>query len=197
MGRSCHINGSMLLSSNWSDEFLIPIRLEVAPVSVADRAVVERATQKIQTLPTVTDVQLSAQHYFERAVARVTEDYTGKIADYTEAIRLNPTSAPAYRNRGVTRWVGGDISGAIADQTEAIRLAPGDDSAYFYRGVSRYGLGDFDGAIADYSEAIRLAPDEGSAYQQRGFSRREQGDLEGAEADFRQAKRLKANNPAP
>lgn len=38
---------------------------------------------------------------------------------YTEAIRLDPTSAKAYLSRGVTRQKKGDQAGAIRDYTEA------------------------------------------------------------------------------
>ena len=52
------------------------------------------------------------------------------IADYTEAIRLNPKYAEAYYNRGVAYEDKGEHDKAIADFTEAIRLDPKYAKAY-------------------------------------------------------------------
>ena len=51
-------------------------------------------------------------------------DYDKAIADYTEAIRLDPKNAEAYCNRGHAYEEKGDYDKAIADCTEAIRLDP-------------------------------------------------------------------------
>jgi len=46
------------------------------------------------------------------------------IADFTEAIRLDPKHADAYRFRGYSWQQKGDQDKAIADLDEAIRLDP-------------------------------------------------------------------------
>ena len=51
-------------------------------------------------------------------------DYDRAIADYDEAIRLDPRYAVAYYNRGVAYCDKGDYDRAIADYNEAIRLDP-------------------------------------------------------------------------
>jgi tetratricopeptide (TPR) repeat protein len=47
------------------------------------------------------------------------------IADYTEALRLDPKYTFAYYNRGDAYRYNGDLDRAIADYTEALRLVPG------------------------------------------------------------------------
>lgn len=56
------------------------------------------------------------------------------IADYTEAIRLNPEFADACFNRGNAYYGKGQYDDAIADYTEAIRLNPKFAEAYYNRG---------------------------------------------------------------
>ena len=46
------------------------------------------------------------------------------MADYNEAIRIDPRFAVAYRNRGILYLNKGDNNHAIADCDEAIRIDP-------------------------------------------------------------------------
>ena len=58
------------------------------------------------------------------------EEYDKAIADYNEAIRLDPKDAAAYDNRGNAWQAKGEYDKAIADYNEAIRLDPKDADAY-------------------------------------------------------------------
>ena len=64
------------------------------------------------------------------------KDYDKAIADYNEAIRLDPGYAHAYNGRGKTWSAKKDYDKAIADYNEAIRLYPGYVHAYCNRGVA-------------------------------------------------------------
>jgi tetratricopeptide (TPR) repeat protein len=172
------------------DEFLVPIQTADAVVPVSDRAVVDELIRRAQAAPTVTPLQLSAEEYFERALARPPNDADGKIADYSEAIRLNPVYAAAFNNRGNALRTKGDENGAIADYNEVIRLDSQDAAAYNNRGNARWAKDDLNGAIADYSEAIRLVPEYGVAYINRGNARWANDDVDGAIADFDEVIRL-------
>ena len=94
------------------------------------------------------------------------KEFDTAIADYNEAIRLNPGSAGvAHQGRG-RAWRGKkDYDKAIADCNEAIRLDPGHALAYYTRGVVWSDKKDYDKAIADYNEAIRLDPGYERAYR--------------------------------
>ena len=54
-------------------------------------------------------------------------DLEGAIADFDEAIRLDPDYAIAFYNRGIARGEAGDLEGAIADVEQGSRLAPNDE----------------------------------------------------------------------
>ena len=95
-------------------------------------------------------------------------DFEKAIADFTEAIRLNPKSAAAYVQRGYLRYIKGENADAIRDYTEAIRLDASDAYAYYGRGGAWTNLRQFDKARSDYSEAIRIDPDNADFYNERG-----------------------------
>ena len=95
--------------------------------------------------------------YCNRGIAyRHKGEYDKAIADYTEAIRLDPKYAKAYNNRGIAYRHKGEFDKAIADYTEAIRLDPKFAVAYCGRGIAYRRRPSYDKAIADYTEAIRL-----------------------------------------
>jgi len=110
--------------------------------------------------------------------------YNKAIADYTQAIKLDPNFAPAYRDRGVAYSYSGDYDKALADFNQALRLNPNDPAAYRERG-NVYGFKNDDTrALADYNRAIEVNPDYSSSYVNRGnvYSRR--GDNDQAITDY-------------
>jgi tetratricopeptide (TPR) repeat protein len=117
-------------------------------------------------------------------------DYDRAIADFNEAIRLDPKSSLAFRNRGDTYTNIGAHDRAIADYNEAIRLDPNDALALSARGVAYANKGDYDRAIADFNRAIRLDPKSAHAFRNRGVVYATKGDNDRAIADFNQAIRL-------
>jgi tetratricopeptide (TPR) repeat protein len=83
-------------------------------------------------------------------------DYDLAVSCYTEAIRLTPTSAEVYYNRGLAHVGKSDLDKAIADCTEAIRLRPDYMDAYYIRGWAYLGKRDKGKAEADFQQAKGL-----------------------------------------
>ncbi len=168
--------------------FLKPIDLISTPTPKHDQAVVQRKIAQAESEPQVTETQLSAQEYFEQALARPEDDLDTKIADYDEALRLNPRYADALINRGNSLANKGNPKGAIADYNEVLRLNPLDADAYYNRGNTRYNQNDLEGAIADYTKSIEYKnPQLFYPYNNRGLARAAQGDPDGAIADYNEA----------
>jgi len=167
-----------------------PLDVVMHPTPPADQPVVAAAKATADQQPIVTEASLSAEGWFERAFQRAKDDLVGKIADYDEAIRLNPDYAEAYNNRGLAYYRSRESAMAIRDFSEAIRVQPMLADAYYNRGHARYNQQDFAGAIADFDAAVRLKPNYPEAYNNRGLGRRRLGDFKGAIADYGEAIRL-------
>ena len=96
------------------------------------------------------------------------------IADFTEAIRLDPTVAVYYRNRGIVYANRHRLANAIVDFAEAIRLDPNvrldpvDAFSFRARAAVLKEIGDYDNAILDFTEAIRLEPEVAESHFERG-----------------------------
>jgi tetratricopeptide (TPR) repeat protein len=80
------------------------------------------------------------------------------VADYSEAIRLNPADATTYNNRGFTYYRQEQYEAAVVDYSEAIRLNTAYAEAFYNWGLAYSIQGQYEAAVADYSEAIRLNP---------------------------------------
>jgi lipoprotein NlpI len=117
-------------------------------------------------------------------------DYEHAIADYNEAISLDPNHVSAYNNRGAAYVHRGDYDRAIVDYSEAIRLDPKYALVLNNRGFAYRRMGDDDHAIADLSEAIKLDPKLVPAYNARGAAYIRKGDYDRAIADFSEAIQL-------
>ena len=76
--------------------------------------------------------------YFSRGkLYQETQEYDRSIADFNEAIRLDPKLTIAYDWRGLSYYYKGDNDRAIADFDTAIRIDPNYASGYWNRGKAR------------------------------------------------------------
>ena len=115
---------------------------------------IEGCTSVIQSGRETQKNKTSAR-YNRGIVYRKRGDVDRAIADFNEAIQLDPKFVYAYYERGNSYKVKGDFERAAADFNEAIRLDPKFASAYNGRGNVYLHNRDFDRAIADYNEAIQ------------------------------------------
>jgi tetratricopeptide (TPR) repeat protein len=114
------------------------------------------------------------------------------IADFDEAIHLNPNRAALYRDRAQARRQNGDLELAIEDYDEAIAHDPRLAAPYHQRGLALAGTGDLDRAILSYNTAIRLDPSDAQVRLDRGLAFLARGQASDARADFEAALALPA-----
>jgi tetratricopeptide (TPR) repeat protein len=94
---------------------------------------------------------------------------------YDNVLRLNPSVADAYNNRGVAKKHLKRFAEAIADYDQAIALKPDFAVAYFNRGDAKKALGQYDEAIKDFDKTIELRPDLSHSYGNKGCTLVAQG----------------------
>ncbi|MCA9890716.1 MAG: tetratricopeptide repeat protein, partial [Anaerolineae bacterium] len=114
-------------------------------------------------------------------------EYEAAIADYTQAILLEPQYVEAHNNRGNAYSELQQYEEAIADFTQAIAIDPQYPDAYNNRGNAYSKLQQYEEAIADFTQAIAINPQYTIAYNSRGFAHLDLGQYEEAIADFTQA----------
>ncbi|WP_258594933.1 tetratricopeptide repeat protein [Mesorhizobium sp. AR07] len=103
--------------------------------------------------------------YFKRGIAWDDKrDYDRAIADYDQAVSLDPNEPEAYYNRGTTWFNKGDSDRAIIDFDQAINLNPQYTKSYLNRGTAWFKKGDDKHAIADFDKTISLDPSLADAF---------------------------------
>lgn len=129
--------------------------------------------------------------------------YDAAIANYNEYLKIRPTVAAGWYNRGLAYKQKAeaamsrmDFEKAEADFTQAIKLDPKDADFWLHRGHVRSRLVPVDfanklpQAIADYTQVIKLRPNASEGYTGRGRMYEESNQSEKALADLNKALQL-------
>jgi tetratricopeptide (TPR) repeat protein len=141
--------------------------------------------------------KILAKTYLKRAEARKDKGHNkASMADYNQAIKLNPKDAAAYMNRAVI-WQEMDLyDQSIKDISKAIAIDPNKIYYYLKRALAFHLTGRYDRAIADYSKAIEIGPPIGVAYFGRGAAWLMNNKYDEAIADLSKAIALEPQNAA-
>jgi len=116
------------------------------------------------------------------------------IAAYGGIIKLRPTDADAWRDRGVIQAAKKDYGAAGSDLSQAIRLQPKDARAYMERGQVYAAAGQFESALADLDEALHLNPDYAGALAAKAAVYDYQHNYDGAIAIMNQMLKTQPQN---
>jgi lipoprotein NlpI len=177
--------------------------MKAARASVRDIAICAQTKQPDAAIEGCTRViddpkqkpKAHAAAYFNRGNASLAKgEHDKAIADFDEALKLDPKNASAYNNRGNTRNEKGEAEAALADFDAAIKLNARYASAYFNRGNVLAGKGDNARAVKDYDTAIKHNRRNVNAYLARGALMLATGAIAKARADMRHAAALDRKN---
>jgi tetratricopeptide (TPR) repeat protein len=133
-----------------------------------------------------------ARAYQDRGYAyEMKRDYDHAIADFSEAIRLDPSNADYLNDRCWARGLAGrDLSQALNDCDESLRLAPGSGTTLNNRALVQLKRGAFNRAITDSNAALKLDPKDANSLYGRGQAKLKNGDIAGGNADIANAKTI-------
>ncbi|MBH8565042.1 tetratricopeptide repeat protein [Nostoc sp. CENA67] len=153
--------------------------------------------------PVNNDTPTFADYYKQGHAAYQTKNYEQAVADFSEAIKQQPTYVKAFVNRGNARYNLKDYEGALVDYSEALQINPHEVKALVNRGNAHYMLAEYSNdpdteykqAIADYNQALQVNKNEAEAYIRRGivyseiakYSAQTLKDFKQAIADFTRA----------
>ena len=140
---------------------------------------------------------MASAHLLLGDVSRKHGKMNEAIAEYREALRLDPASFLAHMRLGAIlcdhKHNYGD---AIGEFRAAIRINPHDATSYMNLGNALFRLGNFGEAIDEYRTAIRRDPQLSDAYLGLGHLLMKQGKLNEAAACYRTLIRLRPDDPA-
>jgi tetratricopeptide (TPR) repeat protein len=133
--------------------------------------------------------------FYNRGQAYVRKgEHERGIADFSEAIRLDPSDADGFRSRGSAYDDIEKYDLALADYDQALKLDPKNVLAFAYRGITLTNTGELDRAIKDFDEAAKLDPNRALTFYSRGLAYEKKNDPARAVTDLETAARLDPND---
>lgn len=145
--------------------------------------------------------QGSANDYFDQGnFWHEKGDLDKAIANWSEAVKINPEFANAYHNLGSAWGHKGNFEQAIEYFNKALSIDPQNSITYRARGTAWSNIayrsrGDvrlrnYSQAISDLNEAIKINPTDADAYYSRGVTWQLQGKGDKAITDYSEALKI-------
>jgi Flp pilus assembly protein TadD len=130
-------------------------------------------------------------HYYLGSVLPIQGHMPEVIAQYEQALRLNPDHAEAHYNLGIVLKNQGQVPEAIEHYEQALRINPDYAEAHCNLGVALELVGQVPEAMEHYKQALRLKPDFVEAHFDLGTALAQLSRMQEAIGHFEQALRIK------
>jgi tetratricopeptide (TPR) repeat protein len=141
-------------------------------------------------------LSLSAQNTeFEKSFQQGTRasrngQWEEAAAAFAKATTLEPTSAPAFLNLGLSRLQQGQVDDALTALNRAVTLDPKLRGANLFLGIARYRKNDYPSAAAALKREVHLDPKNAQALMWLGVVQLGVGDAEAASLSLDEAAKL-------
>jgi tetratricopeptide (TPR) repeat protein len=131
---------------------------EAPPPPAAPKRFLERLRKPLPKAPEPPTGPITAHDWFDQGFLLLftSDDIPGAIRAFAMAIRLDPSYARAYLNRGMAYERIGNLQQAVEDFGKAIELEPEEGKNYYIRGVAHRRLGMQKEALEDLRKAANL-----------------------------------------
>ncbi|QYX32812.1 tetratricopeptide repeat-containing S1 family peptidase [Sphaerospermopsis torques-reginae] len=137
----------------------------------------------------------SARDFYARGIIKLDEyNYRESLANFNQAIKLDPKYIEAYFKRGYANIWLRKYEEALTDFNQVIALDPNYLDGYLNRGWTQMWLQNDQAALEDFNRAIRLNPNYAVAYAHQGMAYIKLGKYQAALESSKQAIRLDPNN---
>ena len=182
------LNGAWAVPGrNYGQEILSLWRQAQAPDGSA--AALAAANKKVREMP-----DESSAYIYRGIVQYNRQDYKAARQDFTQALKLTPTSGEAFYNRAITAVRMGDINAASEDYDALLKIQPRLNQGWYNRGLLRYEHNDFDGAIADMEQLLKIEERTADARSLIGICHIQQKKYDEAWKDFVEAASINSVN---
>jgi tetratricopeptide (TPR) repeat protein len=132
-----------------------------------------------------------ARAYNFRGVAFAKQgEYQAAIAEFTRAIRRDPTCVDAFCNRALVYAALGNLGPAASDLAKVVEIRPTDVEAYVRQARLHAAINEHDEAVSDLTKAIEIDPQCADAYFQRSLVHYARGAYDEALDDVRKIQSL-------
>jgi len=140
----------------------------------------------------------TAEEYLNKGYEKINlQDYTGAIADFDNALRIDKKKANAYFVRGNAKISLEDYKGAIADFNTLVKKDSNFTMAYYFLGLSKLKLKLFSEALIDFNKVLENEGRNSDALDGRAETRYNLNDFKGCIEDSEIALTINPEMPDP
>lgn len=137
--------------------------------------------EEAEQLPFVQPIPRTEQQFLlQGLIHRIVGKRDEALADYNQALTLNPKSAIAYINRGTTYAEQESFDKALQDYNRALSLDKNAAQAYVSRGAIHLKQARYTGALKEFDKAVEAGFSNGFLFRKRGEALDELGRYEEA-----------------